>query len=253
MIKKIAFSLLFLLTISTYSQQKTLNNYKYIIVPDKFEFLKKSDQYQTSSLLKFLLEKKGFVVYLSNDEALPKELVVNRCLALNADIIDYSSMFTVKSKIQLKDCYNTVIYTSAEGKSKEKDYKKSYHEAIRKAYASMEDIDYNYSANEKITKKVVKKKPEVVLPVEEVVSSTKIIKDEGASINLETLYAQEKPTGYQLVNTTPTIIFQVLKTNLKDVFIIKGKNGILYKSENRWVAEYYENDRLVLKNYTIKF
>ncbi len=48
------------------SQKKNLNSYKYIIVNNKFDFLKKVDQYKTSSFLKFLFKKEGFTVYLSN-------------------------------------------------------------------------------------------------------------------------------------------------------------------------------------------
>jgi len=49
------------MTISLTSQTKKMSDFKYIIVPNKFDFLKKSNQYQTSSLTKFLLQKKGHV------------------------------------------------------------------------------------------------------------------------------------------------------------------------------------------------
>ena len=67
--------LLFLLSVSlsAFSQTEKLNAYKYIIVADKFEFVKTVDQYQTSSLTKFLLKKNGFDVFLSNED-LPKDL-----------------------------------------------------------------------------------------------------------------------------------------------------------------------------------
>ena len=55
MIKRIVGSLLFFMTISLTSQTKKMSDFKYIIVPNKFDFLKKSNQYQTSSLTKFLL------------------------------------------------------------------------------------------------------------------------------------------------------------------------------------------------------
>ena len=45
-------------------QEINLDKYKYIIVSDKFHFVKEVDGYQTSSLTKFLLEKKGFQVFL---------------------------------------------------------------------------------------------------------------------------------------------------------------------------------------------
>lgn len=263
MIKKIVFSLVFLLTFSVYSQQKDINSYKYIIVPEKFNFLKTSDQYQTSSLTKFLLEKKGFIVFLSNDKSLPKELLLNKCKSLSADVIDDSNMFTVKNRIVIKDCYGEVLYTSKEGRSKEKDYKKSYHQAIRNAYNTMSNLVYNYKPKIEVVKSNIIA-PKAVLPskkvdplktipvVKEVKSLEEVTSSEIMTLT-ETLYAQAKKNGFQLVNTTPTIIFQVLNTNVKDVFIIKSKNGIIYKNKNKWIAEYYENDKLVVKQYKIKF
>ena len=112
-------SLLFFLALFAYSQSTKINNYQYIIVADKFDYLKTSDQYQTSSLTKFLLMKKGFKVFLST-ENLPSELLQNRCLALTATVTDDSGIFTVKNKIELKDCFGTLLYSSKFGKSKEK-------------------------------------------------------------------------------------------------------------------------------------
>ena len=48
-------------------QEINLEKYKYIVVSDKFHFVKTIDGFQTSSLTKFLLKKKGFQVYLSNE------------------------------------------------------------------------------------------------------------------------------------------------------------------------------------------
>lgn len=263
MIKKIVFSLLFFLTIQIYSQNQKINNYKYVLVPDRFEFVKKSDQYQTSSLTKFLLKKKGFTVFLSN-EKLPNELLTNRCMAITASVNDESSMFTVKQNITLKDCFGNILYTSGIGKSKAKEFKKAYHEAIRKAYGTMSELEYKYEPLVKeikktaITEPVKKEIPvKVIIPkvTKEVVTEKKEIntKIEETSINLEILYAQSKPNGFQLVNTSPAIVFQILKTKVKDVYIIKGMNGIIYKNNNSWTAEYYENDTLITKKYTIKF
>ncbi|WP_343330483.1 hypothetical protein [Polaribacter staleyi] len=253
MIKKIAFSFLFFIALSAFGQQVNINNYKYVIVPDRFDFLKTVDQYQTSSLTKFLLEKKGFVVYLSN-EKLPEDLVQNRCNGLTATVIDDSSMFTVKSKIELKDCYGTVVYVSETGKSKEKEYKKSYHEAIRNAFETMEDLTYKYVPLKKVAEVKKVTAPEVVkevisAPIKETISQEKVV----VSNHLETLYSQEINNGFQLVNTTPAVVYQLLKTKVKDVFILKDKNGILYKNGDSWIAEYYENDVLVVKQYAIKF
>ena len=262
MIKKITLSLLFFITVAGFSQQADINNYKYIIVSNRFEFVKKVDQYQTSSLTKFLLAKKGFEVYLSN-EKLPDDLALNRCLALTANVVDESKLFTVKQKIVLKDCYGNLVYASDLGKSKEKDYKKSFHEAIRNAYKSMEELEYSYVPKKDVIKDIVEKKitpvkKEVPVKVVPKVIVVEKVKNEVKSVeksisNIAVLYAQTKENGFQLVDTSPAIIFNVLKTNMNDVFIIKNRNGILYKKDNNWVAEYYEKGKLILKTYNIKF
>ena len=40
--------------------QSNLNQYKYVIVPKKYEFLKEANQYQMNALTKFLFENRVF-------------------------------------------------------------------------------------------------------------------------------------------------------------------------------------------------
>jgi hypothetical protein len=70
---------------------------------------------------------------------------------------------------------------------------------------------------------------------------------------VDVLYAQTKNNGFQLVNTALEVVFLILKTNVKNVFIIHDKNGILYKCGENWIAEFYENNQLITKEYQIKF
>ncbi len=264
MIKKIVIIFFFLGTVSTLGQQKNINNYKYIIVPEKFDFLKESNEYQTGSLTKFLLQKNGFIVFLGN-EKLPVDLLKDRCLALKANLINSSSLFSTKISITLIDCYGKEVYSSKEGRSKLKDYKKSYHEAIRNAHASM-DIKYSYQPN--IDNKVIVEdvkpisipaKTDAPVAVVKLVKETILEKNTDKSKLKETvikeniLYAQSKENGFQLVNTKPEVLFQILNTKNNELFIIKNKNGILYKSKDNWIAEYYENNVLIVKKYQIKF
>ncbi|MCG1035716.1 hypothetical protein [Polaribacter sargassicola] len=253
MIKKIIFSLLIFTAISAYSQDESISNYKYIIVKDKFDFLKKSDQYQTSSLTKFLLKKKGFEVVLSNED-LPNDLKLGgKCSALEASVEDESNMFTVKSIIVIKNCFGAVLYTSQVGKSKLKDYKKGYHEAIRRAFETMEDFNYSYKPKSETPKtdKIIANKTDKLPAIK---NSNKKVKEETKEAKpIEILYAQEKGNGFQLVNSKPEVVFEILKTRKENVFIIKGKDGTLYKNEDKWFAEFYENDKLVKKEYQVKF
>ncbi len=129
-----------ILVSSTLFAQKSIKDYKYIIVPKQYEFQKREDQYQINSLTKFLFEKEGYVVVFNN-ETYPKELATNACAALKAIVNDESGMLSTKVTISLVDCYNKAIYTSPEGRSKIKDFKKGYHEAIRSAFANIQEFD----------------------------------------------------------------------------------------------------------------
>lgn len=240
---------------------KNINNYKYVIVPNKFDFLKEENQYKANALTHFLFDKK-FTAFLG-DENVPKELITNKCGALLVNFIDESGMFTSKLKLEIKNCVGDVLYTS-EGKSKEKSYEKAYQEAIRDAYAKFdEEFEYNYQPikndisvvedeTEIIEVVPVVKVPIVKTPVTELTSEKEEIST-NTTVSLETLYAQKKVDGFQLVNTKPEIVFYILKTKVQDVYIIKDKNGILYNSNGIWIAEFLEGDTLKTKNYQIKF
>ena len=123
--------------------QNNINSYKYILVPRQFEFQKSQDQYQLNSLTKFLFNKAGFSV-LYTDEHYPEDLANKNCLALTTKINSGSSLFKTKMSIELYDCQNKVVYITKEGISREKDYKKSYQEAIRNAFIELEELNYAY-------------------------------------------------------------------------------------------------------------
>ena len=57
---KFAFSLLMTLGLTiNLPAQNSINNYKYIILPKKFEFLSQADQYRLNTQTRFLLKKKA--------------------------------------------------------------------------------------------------------------------------------------------------------------------------------------------------
>jgi hypothetical protein len=123
--------------------QTDLNEYKYIIVPKKFESFKNLNEYQTSTLIKYLFAGKGFnPVY---DDALPNELNSNRCLGLLANLQDDSNLFTTKTIIVLKDCNGNEVFKTTQGLSKEKEYIAAYNEAIKESMRSFNGFNYAYN------------------------------------------------------------------------------------------------------------
>jgi len=128
------------------NSQVDLKEYKYIIVPKRFAGFKKENQHQTSTLVKYLFSKKGFTAVY--DDNLPADLIRNRCLGLYVDLIDNSSMFTTKTALSLKDCNTEEVFLTQEGRSKSKDYKYAFKEAITKAFDSFASLDYSYVSKE---------------------------------------------------------------------------------------------------------
>ena len=249
-----------------FGQEKKVNNYKFIVVPDRFDFLKQKDEYKTSSLTKFLLKKNGFTVFL-NSEQYPKDLIDNPCSGLKALVLDKSSMFKVKVIIELRDCSNKLLYTSKEGVSKLKEFKKGFQEAIRNAHASMIDVVFEPFLLEPIGKDkkeivivnpvLVKEVKEIKLEVElSVITNIEEAAQVSPTNNIaldSTLYAQPKENGFQLINLKPQVVFVILNTGAKDIYVIKDKNGLLYKKGENWIAEFYEGGEIVVKKYSIKF
>lgn len=120
------------------SQNTNLSDYSYVIVPEQFDFLNGKDKYKVNSMTKFYFDKNGFNAYMANDA--PN---ANRCDGLYANVEELKSVFGTKLQIVLKDCKDNEIYRSHEGKSKYKEFDKTYQDALRKAFNSVEALRVN--------------------------------------------------------------------------------------------------------------
>jgi hypothetical protein len=126
--------------------QNPLDSYKYIIVPKKFDFLKKENQYRVNSHTKYLFDSNGYTTVLKGEEY-PEDLLTNPCLGVEANVIDESNTFTTKVKISLTNCQDQVIYTTEQGRSKEKEYVKSYSLALNNAFQPIAEMGYEFNPN----------------------------------------------------------------------------------------------------------
>lgn len=296
---KITVLLFFIATFVGFSQK--LNGYKYVIVPKKYDFQKTPNKYQLNSLTKFLFEKEGFNV-LYSDAKLPEDLYKNPCLGLEVNVVENSNMFTTKLTIELvSSCEKTTVFTSQEGKSTIKEYKKAHHEALRNAFKSIKDQNYVFDKNMVSESKkeqaipVTPKSPPIppkeksdvqeLVEVEELEEVTDEV-DESKQNNKDTsqllkakelkkqvknnplfttenekskqgissvLYAQNISNGFQLVDSTPKIVFKALKSNTEDLYYLEGHAGVLTKENDKWFAEYYRDGKLIKEELNIKF
>ncbi|CAH8291925.1 hypothetical protein EV196_10723 [Mariniflexile fucanivorans] len=278
------------LTIGAFAQTN-LNNYKYIIVPNKFDFLKEADQYQLNSLTEFLFNKYGFLA-LMEGSTYPDDVLKNRCLALKSNLIKDSSMFKTRVAIELKNCNDQVVYTSEMGESREKEYQRAYTEALRNTFKSIEALNYKYvpsttpsvevsqeaEIKNEVSKEIQQLKEEIqnlkkekeIAVVEKVVPKVEAVPQvpvkEAIIEKVETvntpaikemstgvLYAQAIENGFQLVDSTPKVVYKIKKTGIADVYLVENKNATLYKKGSNWILEYYENNVLKQEPLDIKF
>ena len=115
------------------SSQTSLNDYSFVLVPDRYDILGKKDQYLLNSMSVFYFEKSGFNVF---EERLPGE--VNPCDGLYADVEEESGFTSIRLQVVLKDCNGREIYRSQEGRSKFKEWDRRYQDALRNAFKSIE-------------------------------------------------------------------------------------------------------------------
>ncbi|RFN58681.1 hypothetical protein [Marixanthomonas ophiurae] len=250
MTKKIILTLFLFASISSYAQ-KTLNDYSFIIVPEQFDFLEGKDKYKLSSLTEFLFNKHGFNAFLAS-----KAPNVKRCNGLYADIKEDNSFFRTKLIITIKDCNENIVYTSNEGVSKFKEYKKAYQDATRKAFESIEALNIQQkdieilqaeeiNEAENVTETITRKQPIVNNTALGNLPNAKFsnYKKDGKSYLLRktdkgySLYEEssEAENGLQLVGALIKTDSEVKFTNLNgetyDVYFDEDKNLSIFKGE----------------------
>jgi beta-phosphoglucomutase-like phosphatase (HAD superfamily) len=259
--------------------QSNINDYKYVIVPNQYDFLKENDRYQINSLTKFLFNKYGYQAYMQ-DEEFPEDLHNNRCLGLTVDVINDSGFFKTKLRIELKDCDGIVVQSSKFGESREKEYAKAYNLALRDAFSTFQNMDYSYLPNETILSKAKQQSTTAVASAKEqeeiarLKGEIKALKEEKVEIvedtlpgveskkveellattldtkelKSELLYAQPIDNGFQIVDTSPKKVMVLKNSGVKDVFTVEGKKAIVYKKGDNWM---YSESGDILKGVII--
>jgi hypothetical protein len=234
--KTFSISLFFIFSFSVLFAQKNINSYKYILVPKQFEFQKSADQYQLNSLAKFLFEKSGFTV-LFTDENFPADLAANSCLGLKAKINNDSGMFSTKMNMVLTDCTNQVVFSTIDGKSKEKDYKTAYHEALRMAFVDIENLNYAYdvsnTANEDNDKiEIEKLTVKEIMPVVEVKQAMEVPKVKETPPMSISKKIDKKEAKEEKPETVKTYVVPVVNSIEGKYFVDKWGECIISKKED---------------------
>lgn len=269
--------------------QKNINDYKYVVVPLQFDFVKGQDQYRINTLTRYLFKNNGFEAFFDVEE-LPEDLFKDRCLAMYANVVKLKGGIKTKLQIELKDCKGNLILKSQVGTNKIKAYAKSYPLAIRTAFESIKLLNYTYipkaSTDEPKTdanrdKEVKRLQDEIeVLKAEKEAKEAKEVKEAKAAkekfeleknkkiIEVKSPKLEDKPvakvvdeepndilharsttSGFQLMDASSKAVMVLLKTAAQNVYIVRSKDAIVFKAGDAWF--YSENDSK--KELNIKF
>ena len=247
--------------LSVLPAQAQLDNYKYFVVPKRFDAFMDINQHQSSTLVKFLLTKYEFEPLY--DDAIPEELFLNKCLGLTTQLEDNSTYLQTVVAIVYYDCRGQEVFRTQEGRSKNKVFKEAYSEAIQEAMQTMALISHNYRGSEQtVEEPVVAEAPDPIEATPETetevsLAEPAVIADvaEEAPEPLakeesvpEITYWEEtaRSNGYILTNPDKEVTWVIMKTSSPEVFmaISTTTQGVAFKVENGWRLEYYLGDLL---------
>ncbi len=275
--------------------QYSISDYKYIVLEKQFHFQTEPNQYDLNRMAKFQFEKLGFIV-VAEGQRLPDDLKSNYCLALISEITA-KGLLRTKAKISLKNCHGETVYISGEGVTKEKDLTRAYDVAIRKAFDTMQGLNYSYKPNEAITSvggssEDVKKAEEKIEQLEAEIKELKDEqKDEEVTIKIEpveeiesqseeTEQEQSTPTevieipeekikdideadnkltasqiinGFKLLDKDSNEVMTIFNSGVENIFIVKGKDAIIYKKDDQWIYSETSATNLLTKVMNISF
>lgn len=271
---------------------QNLNQYKYVEVPQRFDFQKENNRYNLNVLTKLLLEKYGFVTYMDN-EIKPADSVNNNCeKVLRAKVEEDSNAFITKLTVHLVDCQNNKVYSTLQGLSRAKDRKVAYNQALRMAFDSFDRLNYKYK--EGASAKVLKVENGIVAKVNSTVKDNststaldnsakalqKIDVDSSAKFKIATednlakaaqrsksdasstseskaveieFVGKAIENGFLLQSASlPEIRMQ--KSNIENFYIaqIGDLPAMIYKIGEVWRLDFYQNAKLQTKIISIK-
>ena len=234
MSKYILVVFLFLSIIPKTFSQSEINNYSFVVVPERFDFLNEDDKYQLNSIAEFLFNKHGFHAFKSD-----KTPNAKRCDGLYADVINITAILRTKFVVILSDCNGFEVYRSPQGISKHKEFKKAYQDALRKAFVYFEDMNVKQKKIEYFDEELVSdtKSEETLVPkettkVDDVATEINVASDSETKPNLNlpqskfSSYIKDDAT-YMLRTTSEGYTLYEETTSTEGGFLLIGKIGML--------------------------
>jgi len=252
--------LFFTITFFTVAQNQDLNQYKYIVVENQYDFQNEANEYRLNELIVFEFEKRNFNAF-RNSAILPEDMNRGVCNALQLKI-DESGSFTRNLILRLVNCDGDTVFTSKKGVGRTKSNDKAYFEAVRDAMTSFDAVDYKFKEMLSVSPKPIDSKPITDRPDVEVAAmvgesshskntpkSEKNVVDDAASSSEYEFTSKE---GYALMKSAKG--FLIFDNNLPIGVALKKNNnaylvhtstfaGVGYMKGNTFVIEYINNKK----------
>lgn len=248
------FALLVLFTSVSALAQTSVNDYQFVVIPSRFEVQSDANQYRLNTLSKKYLLDAGFNPV--HETMMTDGQINHRCDHLYMDVLKVKSMLTVKVKILFRDCRNNIIFESAEGRSKEKDYEKGYQEALKEAFESVKQLGYAYNGKNSATTVSVPQNASVtVTPTQPAVLQAEAkpvaARATGAAYTVEAL-----ASGYLIIDAaTSRIALKIMKTSDPKIYTASrnGESGVFINKGGKWFFEYYKDEKLYSEEFKVDY
>lgn len=251
--KKLLFIVLLLSSIQVFAQ--SLNDFQYVIVPTKFNDFDVSNQFRLNTMTKLKLEKMGFIAFYDTTN-IPVEILSQRCDILSVEVMKGKSFLFTSVFVSFIDCNGNIIHQSEVGKTKEKEFKKAFPIALEEAFQSLFKLKYKFngskSKSSQSTAAIALSAKNDSLDETNTNLSTPISERSDRS---KLLFAQPTSTGFQLVDSSPKVVYKLFKTDSPTMFLAQkeNQNGVVSLKDGNWFFEYQENEKVVSEKLEIKF
>lgn len=167
--------LLFLLILTSsivIHAQEAMNDYKYILVNNQYDFQNSANQYRLNEQFVFELKKHHFNAYRTN-EVLPTDINKGTCNSLRLDVVVQKGL-QVKMQVYFRDCDDNIIYGPLKASSRFKDYKRDYRNCLKQIMSHLENYNHEYKkSNNVVIDKSAIEIPQTI-PVSKVIENSKI-------------------------------------------------------------------------------
>ena len=232
---------------------QSLEDYQYVIVPQKFSDFDQ-DEFQLNKRLTYYLNKKNYTILSDDQKTWPAEVLSNPCSAAISDVKKVRNLLKVKLEINFSDCSRKNI-AAIEGVSSIKEYDKGYQEAMKLA------TDKIKNSNPKATSQTnLQDAPKVVVyseePKQNISTETKVNKNTESISNVTLSVVNNKYISdgkeFTLETMKDDALYLIQSDNSQIVAKLypSHKNGIFHTTVtdgNYQTIAYFENNQLIIE------